>query len=143
MNTLKIKTQIENCSQYVIDEKIFFDVLKLVIQQEKLDEDSSVFLRLTDDNSIKILNKKYIGRDEFTDVISFSAEIPQSSFLGNIIIDVNVANRQKGVVTLEEELQKLFLHALLHLLDYDHLAEEKMLEMLGKEQQYLSIIREK
>jgi len=143
LNTLKIKTQIENCSQYVIDEKIFFDVLKLVIQQEKLDEDSSVFLRLTDDNSIKILNKKYIGRDEFTDVISFSAEIPQSSFLGNIIIDVNVANRQKGVVTLEEELQKLFLHALLHLLDYDHLAEEKMLEMLGKEQQYLSIIREK
>ncbi|MBT3169445.1 MAG: rRNA maturation RNase YbeY [Candidatus Cloacimonetes bacterium] len=143
MNTPKIKTQIENCSQYIIDEKIFFDVLKLIIQQEKLDEDSSVFLRLTDDDSIKILNKKYLGRDEFTDVISFSAEIPQSSFLGNIIIDVNVANRQKGMATFKDELQKLFLHALLHLLGYDHLAEKKMLEMSEKEQQYLNIIREK
>ncbi len=118
-------------------------VLQILVDEESLDSDSFVNLLLTNDGSIQVYNKKYLGRDELTDVISFEADMPSVPLVGDIIIDTSVADKQKASRTLIGELQELFLHGLLHLLGYDHLSAAQEAIMKDKEKKYSSLIKEK
>ncbi|MDO9577896.1 MAG: rRNA maturation RNase YbeY, partial [Candidatus Cloacimonadales bacterium] len=109
---------LDNQSEIDIEDNLFESLFEFVIQQEGHPEDTFVNLVLVCDGFIKQYNRQYLGRDELTDVISFSAEVPGIHFLGDIIIDTKVAEKQKENRTIGEELQILFLHGLLHLLGY-------------------------
>lgn len=142
MNTRKLNSIFfENETSIKIDELSFFRVWEIIVEKENLQKDAFVNVLITGDETIKTYNKKYLGRDEVTDVISFSAEIPQISFLGDIIIDIELAEKQKDTESLNTELQRLFLHGLLHLLGYDHLsaAQEKVMKL--KEREYWKLIK--
>ena len=145
LNIPKIKPVIlTNRTNHDIGTDIFDELFLLVISNESRPADSFVNLELSNDGSVKQLNKKYLGRNEVTDVLSFTAEIPGINLIGDIIIDTEVANNQKENRTFKNELQVLFLHGLLHCLGYDHLAardkkimetrENKYLDLLNKEQ---------
>ena len=141
MNTRKLNSIfIENTTSIKFDESSFSRVWEIIAEKENLKKDAFVNVLITGDETIKTYNKKYLGRDEVTDVISFSAEIPQISFLGDIIIDIELAEKQKDTESLNTELQRLFLHGLLHLLGYDHLsaAQEKVMKL--KERKYWKLI---
>jgi rRNA maturation RNase YbeY len=88
------------------------------------------------------INKKYRGKNQTTDVLSFSyAEnqlVSQSKLfaaikkenlfeLGDIFIDPMVAKRQakKSEHSLKKELATLTVHGVLHLLGYDHERSKK------------------
>jgi probable rRNA maturation factor len=91
---------------------------------------------------MRILNREYRGVDRTTDVLSFPQigdfSIHGSRFtlhdfvLGDIVISLPRAKRQamEYGTTLNEELKRLLLHGLLHLIGYDHemgkYAERKM-----------------
>jgi probable rRNA maturation factor len=90
---------------------------------------------------MRILNREYRGVDRTTDVLSFpqidvrcqiSHLSSQYFILGDIVISVPKANRQsiEYGTTLNEELKRLLIHGLLHLMGYDHetgkYAERKM-----------------
>ncbi len=83
---------------------------------------------LTDDETIAHINKTYRQKEGPTDVISFAyreAPMPQGAIkehLGDIFISLDTAQRQAGEygVTLKEELMRLLVHGLLHLIGYDH-----------------------
>ncbi len=142
LNIPKIKPVIlSNKTADNIEIKIFEELFFIVLNNESRPPDSFVNLELTNDGSIKQLNKKYLGRDEITDVLSFTANIPGVNLIGDIIIDINVAKSQKENRTVSEELQILFLHGLLHCLGYDHLAigDQKIME--AKESEYLNILK--
>ncbi len=126
-----------------ITSSVFTTVLDILREEEKISKDAFLVLKLSKDGSIRDLNRKYLGRNTLTDVISFQADMPGIPLLGDIIIDINVANGQKENRTLEEELQVLFLHGLLHLLGYDHLGVEQRKEMKKKEKKYFSKLKEK
>lgn len=144
MNTRKIEPiLLDNQTDIVINSSVFTAVLDILRKEEKISEDAFLVLKLSNDGSIRDLNKKYLGRDALTDVISFQADIPGIPLLGDIIIDINVADGQKENRTLEEELQVLFLHGLLHLLGYDHLGVGQSKEMKKKEKKYYSKLKEK
>jgi len=75
------------------------------------------------------LNLRWRGMDRRTDVLSFplfssSREFPpEGDFpLGDIVIDPDLARRQakEQGIPLGEELRRLIVHGLLHLLGYDH-----------------------
>lgn len=91
-------------------------------------------LAIVDDAAIKQLNANYRGKDSVTDVLSFSIDAPHLPFLGDIVIDIYQADRQKGFRTLAEELEQLFLHGLLHLYGFDHIAanDKKNMEILER-----------
>jgi len=125
-----------------IEVGIFEDLFRIVMNGESRPPDSFINLELTNDGSIRQLNKKYLGRDELTDVISFTADIPGINLIGDIIIDTNSAYEQKDDRTLIEELQILLLHGLLHCLGYDHLAEKDKVIMDAKENKYLNLLLE-
>lgn len=91
-----------------------------------------VELLLTNDATIHKLNKQYRSKDRPTDVLSFSLEDPVH--LGQLVISVDRAREQAKDIgqSLEEELQFLFTHGLLHLLGYDHEEPEEEKIMLQK-----------
>ena len=144
MNTHKIEPiLLDNQTDLIINSSVFTAVLDILREEEKISKDSFLVLKLSNDGSIRDLNKKYLGQDTLTDVISFQADMPGIPLLGDIIIDINVADGQKENRTIEEELQVLFLHGLLHLLGYDHLGIEQNKEMKKKEKKYYSKLKEK
>ena len=144
MNTRKIEpVLLDNQTDILINSSVFTAVLDILRKEENISKDVFLVLKLSDNGSIRDLNKKYLGRNALTDVISFQADMPGIPFLGDIIIDINVADEQKENRTLEEELQILFLHGVLHLLGYDHLGVEQSKEMKKNEKKYYSKLKEK
>lgn len=84
---------------------------------------------LCGDARIQELNAQWRGRDLPTDVLSFAQEEGEGlaggdpvRVLGDIVISTDRANiqAQDGDWTLEEEVARLLLHGLLHLLGFDH-----------------------
>lgn len=86
-------------------------------------------VRLSNDRRIRELNRFFRNKDKATDVLSFPADPldvtmgPHDySYLGDIIISLNTAQRQarQRGHSLDKEIKILLLHGLLHLLGYDH-----------------------
>lgn len=105
-------------------------------------EDKEISIVLTGDDSISKLNKLYRDKTGPTDVLTFCqnddiSEFPtgfgiQSNFLGDIIISLDTLKRNSKYfkVTFEEELNRLLIHGILHLVGMDHEtnnSDEKML----------------
>jgi len=90
--------------------------------------DWQLSLVLVGDGEMRRMNRAYRGRQKTTDVLSFSqleGDDMQSRGelqLGDVVVSVPVAKRQAraGGWTLEEELLRLLVHGLLHVLGYDH-----------------------
>lgn len=80
-----------------------------------------VSLTLLDDGAIQALNRDYLGKDSITDVISFSLG-EDGELLGDIYVGMSQAERQAVDVDvpLDEELARLAIHGVLHVLGYDH-----------------------
>jgi probable rRNA maturation factor len=81
-------------------------------------------IALVSDVQIKRLNKRYRNKDKPTDVLSFpiGEKVEDWLILGDIVISVDTAKRQAKELghSLEEELKRLLVHGLVHLLGYDH-----------------------
>jgi probable rRNA maturation factor len=79
---------------------------------------------LVSDAQIRKLNKLYRNKDKPTDVLSFpiGEKVNGWLILGDIVISVDTARRQAKELghSLEEELKRLLVHGLVHLLGYDH-----------------------
>jgi probable rRNA maturation factor len=90
---------------------------------------------ITGDAEMHTLNREYRGIDQTTDVLSFNENYidPESGleYLGDIIISVPRAKKQalEGGHIIEQEIQVLVIHGVLHLSGYDHdtkLRQKKM-----------------
>jgi len=83
---------------------------------------------LTDDEFIRNMNDGYRNKDYATDVISFPADdvhieaVDNKNDLGEIYISVETAVRQADnfAVSIEDELKRLIVHGVLHLMGFDH-----------------------
>lgn len=94
----------------------------------------------TDNAYIKKINLEYRMKNSATDVISFG-------FLsgGDILISVDRAKEQavEYGVPLEEELNRLLIHGVLHVTGYDHIKSSDRVKMEAKEKKYLKKALEK
>jgi len=133
---------IDNQTPKNISEKYLSQVSELILKQEEIKNNPVINLILVDGQTIQVLNKKYRGSDKRTDVLSFPLEIPGVPILGDIIIDIDMAEEQKGENSLIEEIQYLLLHGILHLLGYDHLNKKENEIMKKKESKYWNKIKE-
>ncbi len=80
---------------------------------------------LLSDAAMRRYNKQFRGQDRATDVLSFSAGKhtgDRTAFLGDILISTQTArhNARRFGLRLEEEIELLVLHGVLHLLGHDH-----------------------
>lgn len=90
--------------------------------------DAELAVSLVDDDAIRDLNLRYRGKDGPTDVLSFAQSegeplaCAEPDSLGDVVISVETARRQaeQGGWTLDEELHRLLIHGVLHLVGHDH-----------------------
>jgi probable rRNA maturation factor len=82
---------------------------------------------LVDNDQIREINRQYLNRDYPTNVIAFSQLEGDfgdlnPNLLGDVVISVERAasDGSAGGLTLDDELDFLFIHGLLHLLGYEH-----------------------
>jgi len=77
--------------------------------------------RITSDREVRELNRRFLGHDHPTDVLSFPSGAGIGP-LGDIAIAFPYARRQAEALghSVDVELRVLLLHGVLHLLGYDH-----------------------
>jgi probable rRNA maturation factor len=87
-------------------------------------------IAVTDDLTVRDLNRRYRREDRPTDVLSFNFDggkgfpLARSGprLLGEVVISYPTARRQAGAAgrAIEDELGHLLVHGILHLLGHDH-----------------------
>ncbi|MFA6431244.1 MAG: rRNA maturation RNase YbeY [Candidatus Margulisiibacteriota bacterium] len=77
-------------------------------------------LNFVDDAHIHRLNLKFRKKDKPTDVLSFS--YGEDGVIGDVIIskETTLKNAKKYGVTYNQEVKRLVIHGVLHVLGYDH-----------------------
>jgi probable rRNA maturation factor len=88
-------------------------------------------LVLAGDGLLRRLNRQYRGKDKTTDVLSFPGDGGEAG-LGDIVISVANAERnaRRFGRSLPQELDVLALHGFLHVLGYDHEADDGTMDRL-------------
>jgi probable rRNA maturation factor len=92
-----------------------------------------VSLVLAGDRLLRRLNRTYRGKDRPTDLLSFPGGGGEAG-LGDVVISVETAERNaRGLGrTLGQELDVLALHGFLHVLGYDHEADDGTMDRLER-----------
>lgn len=102
-----------------------------VLKAEGVTPPAEAGLVITDDETVRDLNRRYRGIDEPTDVLAFCHEATGKPFvtppdgvrrLGEVVLSYPTAERQAQEAgrSVQEEAAHLMVHGLLHLLGYDH-----------------------
>ena len=96
-------------------------------------------LLLSNNQKIKILNKKFRKKNKHTDILSFPFQNNliklKEFYLGDIIISYNYINKPRNINHFEfkKKVTKTFIHGFLHLLGFDHKREIDYKKMLREE----------
>jgi probable rRNA maturation factor len=95
--------------------------------------DARLSFVLMGDREIRRINKKFLGHDYATDVITFPME--EDAIDAEICISVETARRQAAEyrVTVGEELARLAVHGVLHLVGHDDTDEAGRSAMHARE----------
>ena len=92
-----------------------------------------VSLALADDALVRRLNREYRGSDKATNVLSFPSEMPGGAprLLGDVVLarETVLTEARAQHKAGAEHLTHLVVHGCLHLLGYDHEADEEAAEM--------------
>lgn len=130
-----------------LDLSAFERLAAFVLDREEVPEYAELSIAIVEDAEIAELNEKYRGKSGPTDVLSFecddlcAAVDPEEPVtLGDVVIapDVARANALELGHTVEEELNLLLVHGVLHLLGYDHEASSDADAMQAREKALLT-----
>ena len=102
-------------------------------------------VRLTGDNQVRELNAEWRGNDRPTNVLSFplaeTRDLQDANvaglelLLGDIVLAHGVCKAEAAEkrLTVEQHATHLIVHGTLHLLGYDHLADDQAADMEARE----------
>jgi probable rRNA maturation factor len=99
----------------------------------------SVGVRVCDDQTIHELNRKHIGHDYPTDVISFGYQQQQHYLEGELVVSLDTASQRAGELgwPVASELLLYVVHGVLHIAGMDDLQPHDRRQMRKAEQQVL------
>lgn len=87
------------------------------------------------------INQAYLQHDTLTDIITFDHSDEKGEIEGDIFISVERVqeNASKLGLIFEDELHRVMIHGVLHLLGYDDKQTSQKTQMRKKEDAYLSL----
>jgi len=115
---------------------------KTVLIREGVSQ-AEVNIILVDDNYIIKLNREFLNKNATTDVISFNLEDePDAQLEGEIYANLEQIKRQSNdyQFTFRNELYRVIIHGLIHLVGFDDQTIEEKKIMTEKEDYYLTIL---
>ena len=113
--------------------------LKLAAESE-IRRIGNISIIFCSDNHVLDINQKYLQHDYFTDIITFDY-CEGDRLSGDLFISVDSV-RENSVefgTEFKDELNRVIIHGLLHLVGYDDHTEKDIKLMRSKENYYLSL----
>lgn len=113
--------------------------LKLAAESE-IRRIGNISIIFCSDNYVLDINQKYLQHDYFTDIITFDY-CEGDRLSGDLFISVDSV-RENSVefgTEFKDELDRVIIHGLLHLVGYDDHTEKDIKLMRSKENYYLSL----
>ena len=124
------RTKISKAAAYILS----------LLEQSRLSM-AELSILFVGDRKMKQLNFDFRGVRKSTDVLSFESGIPvrgdgQNPVLGDIVICIPKAESQARAAGtgLDEELNRLLIHGILHLAGYDHEASDYRARIMRKKE---------
>jgi probable rRNA maturation factor len=151
---VELKLCISDKFQELVDNVWLEQLVELSLVAGNAGADVELGLFVTDDDTVRSLNREYRGVDEATDVLSFALTevkvedgllafvMPPDGVLhlGEVVVSYPRAEKQASEhgCELNEELAWLVVHGVLHLVGYDHDEPTRGEEMRAVEKRVLS-----
>lgn len=139
--------EISNLTASNCDETRLLSIADFSLAEMGIHRDSELSISLVDEDEMSALHVRWMDEPGATDVLSFPMDEmkPHSAaqgpgMVGDVVLCPDFAARQAAQAGhgLQDELELLTVHGILHLLGYDHReAEEKEL-MFGLQDQLLT-----
>ena len=136
--------EVNNESGVDVDEAALLDVARFALARMRIHPLAELSVILVDPDAMEHLHLQWMDLPGPTDVMSFPMdelrppkddEEPPQGLLGDIVLCPEVARRQGEQAptrhSMDEELQLLTVHGVLHLLGYDHEEPAERAEMFG------------
>ena len=97
-----------------------------------------IVILLTDDLALQSLNARFLGKDRPTNVLAFPDASPER--LGDVALAFGVCQREAAEQgkSLADHTTHLVVHGVLHLMGYDHLADDDAARMEALERRLLA-----
>ena len=122
------KKKIKNPKIYIKKKLLKLNKLKLFQNKSK---NCTVFL--TNNKTMKELNKKFRNKNKPTDVLSFpfdkKMKHKKNLYLGDIAISYEIVNKRSKNSIFFLEFDKMWIHGYLHLLGHDHKKKKDFIKM--------------
>ncbi|MDA2918508.1 rRNA maturation RNase YbeY [Desulfobacterota bacterium AH_259_B03_O07] len=114
----------------------------LILRKLEIPNNKELCITFVNDDSMRKINEDYRNINRTTDVLAFPQDGPDSSLLGDIIISIETAVRRSNMhnMKLQDEINILIIHGVLHLLGYNHKRKTEAREMREKESELFSYI---
>ncbi len=152
---IKINVILKNIiwKKYLKDPHSFIDKkIQLLNKKNKLYKKNTFIcsLLLSGSSEIKKLNKKFRKKNKSTDVLSFPfyekkqlikiIKKNKEVYIGDIIINLYKIKNRQHKDRFKDELNKLWIHGLLHLFGHQHKKDQEFYNMSKIEKRYLKYI---
>ena len=114
--------------------------LRLVAESE-IRRIGAVNIIFCSDNYLLDINRRYLGHDYFTDIITCDY-CEGDKLSGDLFISIDTVRDnavEYDAESFEQELARVMVHGLLHLIGYDDHTQEEKTMMRQKENYYLSL----
>ncbi len=111
----------------------------MIIKEGKKEGD--IHYLLTTDEDLLDFNRTHLNHDTYTDIITFPSSENLEIISGDIIISLDRVddNAKKFAQNFEQELSRVLVHGVLHLIGYEDHSKAEKKEMRSKEDYYLSL----
>ena len=108
-----------------------------VIDEEKK-ELGEINFYFCDDNELLESNTKYLNHEQYTDILTFDYS-DKNSISADIMISVDRVQENSSIFDqkFEDELHRVIIHGILHIIGYNDKTEEEKKLMRKKEDYYI------
>jgi len=115
-------------------------VNEIIKSEEKIPGDISFII--TSDDYIRNLNNQFLNHDYFTDVISFNYSI-KNKVAGEIYISEDTVRRNSidYNVAFDNEMLRVMIHGVLHLVGYDDKTDTEKQVMTRLEDTWMNVLQ--
>lgn len=113
--------------------------------REAIEHENHHLLHLTyifcSDDYLLSLNQEYLKHKTLTDIITFDHSETPGQIEGDIFISIDRVNANAGIfeTSPDEELHRVLIHGVLHLIGYSDKTPYEKTQMRKKEDEYLSL----